>query len=154
MREFVEGTDSPTPVMTFRAAGAWLAVPVERMNRIVTAGRLVPVPLAHHDHAGLLQTADKVVPVMQLAAPTEKGHEDQLVALLNIRGEIVGVTIDAAGRVYRTYHRRADTDAPPVAIAASQPVAAQAEDCPFWLIDPDRLWPHASPGGADLAPSA
>jgi chemotaxis signal transduction protein len=154
MRDLAEESDSPTPVMTFRVAGTWLAVPVDRMDRIVTANRLVPVPLAAEDHIGLLETGAAVVPVMRLAPPTAERHGEQLVALLRIRGETVGVTIDAAGRVYRSFHPRHDSAAPPAEIAASAPVPAQAEDCPFWLVDPDRLWPHASPGGGPIAPSA
>jgi hypothetical protein len=135
MQEFGE-TDSPNPVMTFRVASTWLAVPIAQMDRVACAEQLWPVPLARPEHAGLMFDDGELVPVLRLGPHQANG---ELVAILHVRGESVGVAVEVAGRVHDSY-RFIEGERPPDWLRAAGPRRAQGPDSDFWLIDPDRLW--------------
>ena len=143
MQTFGEVNDSPRPVMTFRVAGEWLAIPVEQVDRIAQTAALVPVPLSCLQHLGLMDDGGELIPVLRLEgapSPEVRRGEERLVAILHVRGESVGLAIDAAGRVYHGF-RAGSTDATPPPLLAN--VGAQSvfnSDGHCWLIDPDRLW--------------
>ncbi|MBI5510044.1 MAG: chemotaxis protein CheW [Deltaproteobacteria bacterium] len=143
MQTIGEVIDSPRPVMTFRVAGEWLAIPVEQVERIAQTATLWPVPMSVPQHLGLLDDGNTLVPVLRLDAHRsgrDHGAEEQLVAILHVRGEAVGLAIDAAGRVYHGF-RSGPTGARapgPLAAIGARPI--YSSDGPCWLIDPDELW--------------
>jgi len=136
-----------TAVMTFRAAGEWLGVPVQKMDRIALASRLWPVPMTRPEYVGLLDDGGELVPVLRLEPGTLEVRE-QLVAILHVRGEPVGLAITAAGQVYDGHRIRLADDPPPARLKASGATAARTADRRFWLIDPDRLWPTSPARGS------
>ncbi len=133
-------TGSPPPVMTFQAGGSWLAVRVEQVDRVALAPRLWPVPLARPEHVGLLDSGGELVPVLHLDDTQATCTSEQMVALLHVRGESVGLAIDRAGRLYDRYRIDQDSTADSPALAAVQARRAVAGDHSFWLIDADRLF--------------
>jgi chemotaxis signal transduction protein len=143
MQTFGEVIDSPRPVMTFRVAGEWVAIPVEQVDRIAQAATLWPVPLSFPQHLGLLDDGGELIPVLRLddaASASETRGDDRLVAILHVRGESVGLAIDQAGRVYHGFRAGAPSATPPPRLQAigAQPVFSGDGSC--WLVNPDRLW--------------
>ncbi|MEE8408237.1 MAG: chemotaxis protein CheW [Myxococcota bacterium] len=128
--------------MTFCVAGDWLAVPVEQMDRIALADRIWAVPLSQRDHIGLMDDAGELIPVMRLGPSVTVGADDdeQLVAILHVRGETVGLAVDTAGRVHDRFRTISTDDEPPAGLAASGAQCADSDGERFWLIDPDQLW--------------
>ncbi len=140
MRESGDASPSLNAVMTFCAAGEWLGVPVHQMDRVAMAPELHPVPLARRDYLGLFDDHGELVPVLHLGA---RDHEPtHMVAILQVRGEPVGLAITAAGRVYDADSLRSREGKPPVWLAHAGAKALSTPDRTFWLIDPDRLWPE------------
>ena len=138
-----EVSDAPSPVMTLRVGDLWLAVPVEQVARIAITTHLWPVPTARADHLGLMDNNGEIVPVLRLApeAPTAKPlGAEQLVAVLQVRGEAIGLAIDGAGRVYDGFRMSPNPAAPPEALRTTGAKAAHGADQDFWIIDPDALW--------------
>jgi chemotaxis signal transduction protein len=127
--------------MTFRVGGEWLAVRVEQMESVELVDRLWPVPLAIPEYAGLCQHADTLVPVLNLVPQVATTYErEQLVAVLHVRGEPVGLAIEKAGRVYEYYNVSEASDPVPNMLHNSQPKLATHQNKRFWLVDPDKLW--------------
>jgi chemotaxis signal transduction protein len=131
--------------MTLSVAGHWLAVPVEQMDRIAVATRVWPVPMAWPEHVGLFEDGGELVPVLRLSPSQAALSVEQLVAVLHVRGEPVGLAVDAAGRVYDSFHLPPHAEDPPGELADLNARAANAGDRLIWLIDPDRLWQRGSP---------
>ena len=150
-----EPTDSPSPVMTFAMGGNWLAARVDQVDRVAVASRLWPVPLARPEHIGLFDSGQELVPVLRLtsqeATPTKPGDE-QLVALLHVRGQTIGLAIERAGRVYSRYWIEERRPSKPKGLGALDALSAMSSDSRFWLIDTDRLFAFEA-GGAS-APCA
>jgi chemotaxis signal transduction protein len=147
-----EGTGySPSPVMTFEAGGSWLAVRVDQVDRVAVASRLWPVPLARAEHAGLFDIGEELIPVLRLdnsqIGATSDGVE-QLVAVLRIRGQVVGLAIDRAGRVYERYRLEEKRTHAPFGLDAAGALPVVSSDDRFWLVDPDRLFAFAAPGAS------
>ena len=126
--------------MTFQIAGHWLAVPVAQMDRIAFAERVWPVPLGRPEHLGLIHDADEIIPVLRLQQSNEKSSvppAPQLVAVLHVRGESVGLAVDSAGHVYDHYQLEEDQPDPPESLSSIFPKRVKGADRKFWLIDPD-----------------
>ncbi len=151
MREFGEVADSPTPVMTFQVAGSWLGVPVEKMDRITSTERLWPVPLALPHHLGLMHDNGELLPVLTLATRLDMHTHSDLVAVVHVRGDSVGIAIDAAGRVYDDYRVHPGGSEAPLGLAIPEPKWTRTPNTEFWLFDPDRLWQN--PGGNAVPPT-
>ena len=146
------------PVMTFCANGTWLCVDLEQVDSIAQPERLCPVPLADPKHMGLIDRGDSLIPVMNLAPDSTRREDpsEPLVAVLQVRGESVGLLIDRAGRVEERYWSEDATTpvAPPAALEDLAPRRLLTAERPLWLIDADRLWretddtepPEARPG--------
>lgn len=149
-----EVSKAPGAVMTFCIAGNWLAVPVEQMDRIALANRIWAVPLSQREHIGLMDDAGELVPVMRLdsAVAPEVGAE-QLVAVLHVRGETVGLAVDTAGRVHDRFRLVPNKDEPPAGLAAAGARCADSDGERFWLIDPDQLWQTAPDAAASPSPT-
>jgi chemotaxis signal transduction protein len=144
MAKLGEVGDSPSPVMTFQIGSDWLAVRVEQVDRVAMAPRLWPVPLATPEHLGLFDAGAELVPVMSLDPERPRGGE-QMLAILHVRGESVGLAIDKAGRIYDRYRRHdARTAPPPTAFRAARPTRVVATDGAFWLVDADQLFAEPS----------
>ena len=143
MQSFGEVGDSPRPMMTFRIAGEWLAIPVEQVNRMAQPAILWPVPLSSSQHLGLMDDGGELIPVLELERgprTKELRGQERLVVIVHVRGEPVGLAIDATGRVYHGFRAGvADTPPPPfLADLGVQSVFSGDGQC--WLLDPDRLW--------------
>jgi chemotaxis signal transduction protein len=140
-----EVTDSPSPVMTFDVGGSWLAVRVEQVDRVAVAPQLWPVPLARPEHVGLFDSGQELLPVLRLRTtpetPTPTAGE-QLVALLHVRGESVGLAIDRAGRVHDHWWLDETSTPPPGDLAAAGAAAAISSSFRFWLVNADRLFTY------------
>ena len=139
-----EGTDSPSPVMTFEAGGNWLAVRVDQVDRVAVASRLWPVPLARPEHVGLFDSGQELVPVLTLdpspARPAAAPAAEQLVALLHVRGQTVGLAIERAGRVFDRYWPEGSPTRAPLGLDGAGAVAVTSSDASFWVVDADRLF--------------
>jgi chemotaxis signal transduction protein len=133
-----EASFSPSPVMTFQVSGDWLAVRVEQVDRVAMAPRLWPVPMAHPQHIGLYDTGQELVPVLCLDGRPTKPESEQMLAILQVRGESVGLAIDRAGRVYDRY--RFDDAPAPATLRHAQPRRGVTADARFWVLDADRLF--------------
>lgn len=146
MQSSGEVTTSPGPVMTLSVAGHWIAVPVEQMDRIVVATRVWPLPLAWPEHLGVVEDGGELVPVLGLTPSQPQHIEDAelLVAVLHVRGEPVGLAVDAVGRVHDGFRLLAIAEDPPAVLAELGARAADAGDQRIWLVDPDRLWQRES----------
>lgn len=140
-----ELTDSPSPVMTFEAGGSRLAVRVFQVDRVAVASRLWPVPLARPEHVGLFDNGQELVPVLQLNTGAESPpcNGEQLVAILHVRGENVGLAIERVGRVHERYGLDDPRVTAPGELADAGAVAAISSDDRFWLVDADRLFAAA-----------
>jgi chemotaxis signal transduction protein len=77
--------------------------------------------------------------------PAATEDAEQLVAVLHVRGETIGLAVDAAGRVYDGYRLPPSSEEPPDELARLDARAVGAADKRIWLIDPDRLWQRESP---------
>jgi chemotaxis signal transduction protein len=133
-----EASFSPSPVMTFQVASHWLAVRVEQVDRVAVAPRLWPVPLSQPDYLGLYDTGSELVPVVRLDPEHHESEREQMLAILHVRGESVGLAIDRPGRVYERY--RVDDAPAPEHLAPAEPKRGIAADVRFWLLDADRLF--------------
>ena len=143
MQTFGEVTDAPRPVMTFRVAGEWVAIPVEQVDRIAQAATLWPVPLGFPQHLGLLDDGGELIPVLRLdddASTADTRGDERLVAILHVRGESVGLAIDQAGRVYHGFRAGTSGAKPPLRLQAIGAQSVFNDDGPCWLINPDQLW--------------
>ncbi len=145
MAKLGEVGDSPSPVMTFQIGGDWLAVRVEQVDRVAMAPRLWPVPLTRAEHRGLFDSGQELVPVMSLDSARPAAAE-QMVAILQVRGESVALAIDRPGRIYDRYRRQdIKTEPPPPAFRDAKPTRVVAADGPFWLVDADQLFDDSVP---------
>ncbi len=142
MHSFGEVLESPRPVMTFRVKTEWLAIPVEKVERVALAEKLLQMPCVRAEHLGLLLENGALIPVLELGskATTVVPKEGWLVAILHVRGESVGLRIDAAGRILHGWRATLRTGAPPAWLgdAAATTIVDTHEFC--WLVDPDALW--------------
>lgn len=150
------GNDSdPGPVMTFLVGNEWLAVRVEQMERVALATRLWQVPLSWPGYLGLLDNGHELVLVLHLTANdgendrenngqngrvTVGAPAEQLVVILQVRGEAVGLAIGKAGRLCSTYELAEKPPTVPAVFAAVNPRFGYTLETRFWLIDTDRLW--------------
>ena len=130
--------------MTFQSNNVWLGVRVDQMDRVALAPKLWPVPLADSRHVGLLSHGEGLIPVFSLtptSAPDQPPSQDQLVAVLVVRGEPVGLAIERAGRVYDRYRFTSTQDVSrPGALGEIDALPAHAAGLDFWFIDADLLW--------------
>ncbi len=155
-----EMTDSPSPVMTFEVAGSWLAVRVEQVDKVAVASRLWPVPFAQPEHLGLLDSGQELIPVLtlELGSAARKREaaipKEQLVAILHVRGEPVGLAIDRAGRIYDRYRFEPARGKPPLALAVAEAEPASTADGRFWLVNADRLFDFSGPGATPVSAPA
>lgn len=143
MQTFGEAAESPRPVMTFRVAGEWLAIPVEQVDRVAQTAALCPVPLSFAQHLGLLDDGGELIPVLKLEGASgieDRPGEERLVAILHVRGESVGLAIDAAGKVYHGFRAGLADAAPPRLFQSIGARSIFNGDGHCWLIDPDQLW--------------
>jgi chemotaxis signal transduction protein len=137
MQEFGELGAEINPVMSFEADGARLAVRIDQVDGVVLASPLAPVPLTRPEHLGVFARGDELVPVLSLEP--RPARAEQMVAVLQVRGEPVGLAIDRPGRVHQHYRADEGPAAPP-ALARANAVHARGGGESFWLVDPDRLW--------------
>lgn len=128
------------PVMTFRVADEWIAVRVDRMESVALAPYLWPVPFSRREYVGLHDAGDQLIPVLRLAGQADIPAREQLLAILHVRGESVGLTIDRAGRVHERYWLDDAASEIPEPLAGLGATFARTGDLSFWLIDPDKLW--------------
>lgn len=133
------------PVMTLQVGREWLGVPVVQLDRVVSASRLYPVPLTRPDYLGLLDNGQELVPVMQLAPEPLRSRpagQEQLIVIVHVRGEAVGLAIDRAGQLCTRYQIQIEetADEMPELVAGVPARLALAETFRFWLIDTDQLW--------------
>jgi chemotaxis signal transduction protein len=127
-------------LMTFRVAGAWLAVRLGQMDRVAVAEKLWSVPLAWSNHLGLFDDGQDLIPVVQLAGRPQ-GAQAPLMVILSIRGQRVGVAIERAGHLYDGYEMLQKTPATlPAALLGLPLGAGRTSDADFWLLDTDLLW--------------
>ena len=131
--------------MTLQIGDEWLGVPVVQLDRVVLAVSLCPVPMALPEYLGLLDNGQELVPVMQLASDKSSGsrtanHGEQLVAILHVRGESVGLAIDRAGQLCTRYEVDEAVGEVPKLISGVPARRACTEAECFWLIDTDQLW--------------
>ena len=144
------------PVMTFKVNGHWLAVCVTQVDRIATASHLWPIPFAISEHLGLYDTGQELVSVLKLDKNPERDNTlscklEQLLIILQVRGETVGMVIDKAGRVYDSYEFD-DTHnvAPPPYLAGVATRRLRSFDNLFWLVDADGLFAPTSETAASM----
>ena len=138
-----ERTDSPSPVMTFEVRGNWLAARVDQIDRVALAAQLWPVPLARPEHVGLFDNGHDLVPVLRLGPsdqPLKPPTEPQLVALMHVRGQTIGLAIERVGRVYARYRLEDGRLTAPDLLGAIGAQPARSSDFRFWLVDADRLF--------------
>lgn len=134
--------------MTFRIAGEWVAVRIAQMDRVAVATKLWPVPWTVSGYLGLYDSGQELVPVLQLtsdAATSGSGEREHLVAILQVRGEAVGVVIERAGRLCDNYDLQAADLPSPAALHRFQGRRAHTATESFWLVDTDQLWPYTPP---------
>ena len=136
--------------MTFRIHRNWIAVRIDQMESVALAPQLWPVPTTPPEYVGLHDTGSQLVPVMRLDGsepgtddPGRAAQPDQLVAVLHVRGESVGLAIDVAGHVLERYWLEEPTPTPPASLAPLRPLLGRTSATSFWLIDTDNLWPQA-----------
>lgn len=130
--------DTVGPVVTMSVDGSPIGVLVDQVERIVLARDLVAVPDSQPEHLGLLFHDNELVPVMTLRP--RQARDEEMVAVVHVRGQSVGLSVDDAGRIHsRWEHCRSEPGKRPVDHA----VPACALNSTFWLIDTDRLWPRA-----------
>jgi len=127
------------PVMTFRIADEWVAVGIEQLESVELASQLWPVPMARSEYIGLHDNGDELVPILALDARAGHGGE-QLFAVLQVRGESVGLAIQRAGQVHTGYTLEDAVTSPPALLASLAPRRARSGERSFWLIDTDKLW--------------
>jgi chemotaxis signal transduction protein len=141
MRESTQAA-SPGPVMTFVAAGEWIAVRVAQMDRVALGTRLWQVPLARQGYLGLMDNGQELIPVLQLSGANHEragGTGEHLVVILHVRGEAVGVAIERAGRLCERVELVSPPRSAPEGLgAAVRHVRADGSD--VWLLDTDHLW--------------
>jgi len=118
------------------------------MISVALAPKLWPVPAARPEYRGLFDQGDNnLVPVLDLTAqPQSQISEQQLVAILHVRGEPVGLCIDRAGRVYDDYQILESTPDKTVSHVSTRrgQAGTNSNNEAFWLVDPDALWPTDS----------
>jgi len=130
------------PLMTFRVADEWIAVAVEQVETVTLAPRLWPVPRASADHRGLFDVNGALVPVLSLGLhpdQTPTPEVETLVAILQVRGESIGLEIDQPGQVFENYSLGED-ETPPEILAPLSPQRGSSRESRFWLVDADQLW--------------
>lgn len=130
------------PVMTFQIGADWIGIRVDQMESVASASQLWRVPLTRPEYVGLHLQGEHLVPVMDIGRGSRMHGGEQLIAILQVRGEPVGVLINQAGRVLDRYYTE-NTSEPPLALEPFQPRMGRTGADSFWLIDTDKLWlPH------------
>lgn len=138
------------PVMPFRIHETWLAMRLEQIESVVADARLWPVPLVREEYVGLLDHAGTLVPV--LALDPDGVSECNLVALLRVRGNMVGLAVAEAGHLTDHYWvderagERKPLDGPQgLRLRPGQAQAVRNRERAFWLVDTQNLWLESSP---------
>ncbi len=117
------------------------------MESVALAERLWPVPLAIREYVGLYDHGDQLVPVLRLNAnESSSASAQQLLAILHVRGEPVGLAIDRAGQVLERYWMDDTMVAAPAMLSGLGARLARTGERTFWLIDTDELWPSQRDG--------
>ena len=121
---------------------------IDQMDGVALAPELTPVPLSRPEHLGLFDRGTDLVPVLSLA-PRQRPRRggDQLLAILQVRGEPVGLAIERPGQVHAHYWLDEGPEAPPL-LERTGALHARGGGESFWLVDPDRLWQSASKDGS------
>lgn len=149
-----ERADSPSPVMTFEVRGNWLAARVDQVDRVALADQLWPVPLARPEYAGLFDSGGDLIPVLRLGpadSPPKALTDQQLVALMHVRGQSVGLAVERVGRVYSRYWLEERQSTAPKELGAIDAQSAISSDFRFWLVDTDRLFDFEAGGATTTA---
>ncbi len=131
--------------MTVSVGGAALGLSIEQVDRITLATDVIPIPESLPEHLGLIAHQDGYVPL--LALEPRGVREEELVVIVQVRGEPVGLSIDETGRVYSSWSfldsdgRGADSaEIPSPGARAPGAQRAQTAGQTFWWVDTDRLW--------------
>lgn len=130
--------------MTVTVRGAALGFSIEQVDRITVATDVIPVPESMPEHLGLIAHEDGYVPL--LALEPRSPRDEELVVIVRVRGEPVGLSIDEAGRIHATWSLSDASDSNPTEAPLPRlPGArrAQAAGQTFWWVDTDRLWEAA-----------
>lgn len=137
------------PVMTFQAAGVWLAVRVDAIDRVVGASehpvRLWPVPMTCAGYAGLFDDGQQLVPVLDLVA---EPNVECALAVVRVNGMPIGLRVERTGAVLDQYSVADGVEEvvnTPRLARASSPLPGRAvisAEQSFWLLDLEDL--HAS----------
>ncbi|MEL6544181.1 MAG: chemotaxis protein CheW, partial [Myxococcota bacterium] len=98
--------------MTVSVDGAALGISIEQVDRITLAADVIPVPETIPEYLGLIAHDHAYVPLLALRPRAQR--EEELVVIVQVRGEPVGLSIDDTGRIYRDWTRVA-------AVASSAP---------------------------------
>lgn len=137
----------PHPLMTFSVAGTWVGVSIEHMQCVTLAEEIWPVPGAPPHHLGLFEHQAQLLPVLTMHdRPPPPPICNQLLAVLQVRGDSVALAIDSAGQVVDHHWPVRAPATPPAHLAGGNPRRARssqwlAKEDVFWLIDTDELWP-------------
>ena len=151
MREFADLRANLSPAMTFEIAGQQIGVRIDQMDSVALADRLWPVPFTRDDYVGLLDHNDALIPVMRLGN-TQTETTKQLVAILHVRGEPMGLAIDKAGRLCDNYWIENTDDSAPDALLETGAQLARTSESSFWLLDADHLWQTDKPSASTATP--
>lgn len=93
------------PWMRFRCGGAQLAVPAQRVERLVPLGSVTPIPLAPPRILGLMNLSGDAVPLLDvsrfLGLPPSGSHEARAVLVCATDEYRVGLVCDRASGVER-----------------------------------------------------
>lgn len=143
------------PVMTFRVAANWIGVRIDQMESVALAERLWPVPLVLREYVGLYDHGDQLIPVLRLNANESSSVlVEQMLAILHVRGEPVGLAIDRAGQVLERYWMDDAMVEAPAMFGGLDAKLARTSERSFWLINTDKLWLSQQDGHLNAEPSA
>lgn len=89
--------------VSFRLAGQWLGIPVIRVQEVLVAQRISPVPLAPAAVAGFLNLRGQIVTAIDLRArlglPPREANESSMNIVVREGDELFSLVADAVGDV-------------------------------------------------------
>lgn len=114
-----EGRHDEHGYVSFRLAGEWLGIPVVRVQEVLTAQALSPVPLAPREVAGFLNLRGQIVTAIDLRARLALPARDAGLGSMNLvvrhGDEMFSLVVDEVGDVVGT--ERAAVEAVPASLA-------------------------------------
>lgn len=103
-RDEVEVTEDEHRYVTFHVGDGWLGIPVERVQEVLTAQEISPIPIAPEEVAGFLNLRGQIVTAVDLRTrlglpPAGDGRQELANVVVRDGGELFSLLVDEVGDV-------------------------------------------------------